>query len=184
MLGSMKLLIILLHLLILLLMALQSFMNHSLFQNCLPLFSILLLMSPGPHFHLLQMFSNWLKPSQFRFSDTSSAFWFKKSKLYTRIELLHSTEVSQPPQSSYFLCFVDCASLYNLVNKANLVHNFLVYLFLVYLSIYTCFGQLYAHHQEKQPCLCDTCYLLFCVDDCLVCRIEFHPAYQTVIQTE
>jgi len=31
------------------------------------------------------------------------------------------------------LCFVDCASLYNLVNKAKLVHNlFLVYLLLVY----------------------------------------------------
>jgi len=25
---------------------------------------------------------------------------------------------------SVFLCFVDHASLYNLVNKANLVHNF------------------------------------------------------------
>jgi hypothetical protein len=25
---------------------------------------------------------------------------------------------------SFFLCFVDCASLYNIVNKANLVHNF------------------------------------------------------------
>jgi len=50
-----------------------------------------------------------------------------------------------------FLCFVDHASLYNLVNKANLVHNlFLAYLFLVYLSSSTCFGQLYIHHQEKQ----------------------------------
>jgi len=30
----------------------------------------------------------------------------------------------------FFLCFVDRAFLYNLVNKANLVHNlFLVYLF-------------------------------------------------------
>jgi len=37
-----------------------------------------------------------------------------------------------------FLGFVDRASLYNLVNKTNLVHN----LFLVYLSISTCFGQL------------------------------------------
>jgi len=38
------------------------------------------------------------------------------------------------------LCFVDRASLYNLVNKTNLVHNlFLVYLFIVYLSISTCF---------------------------------------------
>ena len=57
-----------------------------------------------------------------------------------------------------------CISVY-LVNKANLVHN----LFLVYLSISTCFVLLCAHHQEKQRCLCDTWYLLFCVDDCLVC---------------
>jgi len=62
-------------------------------------------------------------------------------------------------------------TLYNLVNKANLVHNlFLVYLLLVYLSISTCFGQICVHHQEKQLYLCDTWYLLFCVDDCLVCR--------------
>ena len=33
----------------------------------------------------------------------------------------------------------------NLVNKTNLVHN----LFLVYLSISTCFGRIWAHHQEK-----------------------------------
>ena len=66
----------------------------------------------------------------------------------------------------FVLCFADCASLYNLVNKANLVQN----LFLVYLSISTCFRRLCAHHQEKQLCLCDTCYLLICVDDCLVCR--------------
>jgi len=45
----------------------------------------------------------------------------------------------------------------NLVNKANLVHNFsLVCLFLF--SI--CFGQLCVHHQEKQLYVCDTgtCY--------------------------
>ena len=53
-----------------------------------------------------------------------------------------------------------------LVNTANSVH----YLFLVYLSTSTCFGPLCAHHQEKQLCLCDTRYLLFCVDGCLVCR--------------
>jgi len=57
--------------------------------------------------------------------------------------------------------------MYKLVNKANLVHN----LFLVYLWISTYFGRLCAHHQEKQLCLCDTWYLLFCVDDCLVCRV-------------
>ena len=33
------------------------------------------------------------------------------------------------------------------------LHN----LFLVHLSISTCFGQLCAHHQEKQLCLCDIC---------------------------
>ena len=55
---------------------------------------------------------------------------------------------------------------YVLVNKNNLVHN----LFLVDLSISTCFGRLCAHHQEKQLCFCDTWYLLFCVDDCPVCR--------------
>jgi len=45
----------------------------------------------------------------------------------------------------FFLSFIDGASLYNLVNKANLVHN----LFLVYLSVSTCFRWLCAHHQEK-----------------------------------
>ena len=48
-----------------------------------------------------------------------------------------------------------------------------MYLFLVYLSISTCFGRFCAHHQEKQLSLCDTLYLLFYVDDWY--------AYQTVI---
>jgi len=61
------------------------------------------------------------------------------------------------------LHFGDRASMYILINEANSVHN----LFLVYLSISTCFGRLCAHHQEKQLCLCDTWYLLFCVDDIL-----------------
>jgi len=60
-------------------------------------------------------------------------------------------------------------ALVHLVNKAYSVHK----LFLVYLSIPTCFGRLCAHHQEKQLYFCDTWYLLFCVDDCLVCRVEF-----------
>ena len=55
-----------------------------------------------------------------------------------------------------------------LVNKANLAHN----LFLVYLSISICFERLCVHHQEKQVCLCDTWYLLFCVADCLVYRVH------------
>ena len=44
-----------------------------------------------------------------------------------------------------------------------LLHN--LFSVLVYLSISTYFGQIWAHHQEKQMCLCDTWYLLFCVDD-------------------
>ena len=75
-----------------------------------------------------------------------------------------------------FITWIRKVELVYLVNKANLVHNLL----LVYLSISTCFGRLCAHHQEKQVCLCDTWYLLFVVDDCLVCRVE----YQTVIHTE
>ena len=43
-------------------------------------------------------------------------------------------------------------------------------LFLVYLWISKVFGRLWAHHQEKELCLCDTWCLLFCVRDCLVCR--------------
>jgi len=55
-----------------------------------------------------------------------------------------------------YSCFFNRASLYNLVNKANLVHN----LFLVYSSISTCFGRLRAHHQEKNCIFATlgTCY--------------------------
>jgi len=52
--------------------------------------------------------------------------------------------------------------------------NGCINLFLVYLSISACFGRLCAHHQEKQLCFCDTWYLSFCVDDCLVCRVEWN----------
>jgi hypothetical protein len=76
--------------------------------------------------------------------------------------------------SYIILCFGDRASLYNLVDKANLVHN----LFLEYLTISTCLGRLCAHHQEKQMCLCNTWHLLFCVDECLICKVEFHPTYR------
>jgi len=65
-------------------------------------------------------------------------------------------------------------SLYELVNNTTLVRN----LFLAYLSISTCFGQIWAHHQEKQLCLCDTWYLLFCVDDWYVGA--YASAYQTL----
>jgi len=78
------------------------------------------------------------------------------------------------------LCFVDRASLYNLVNKANLVHNYV----LVCLSISTCFGRLCAHHQEKQ-----LCYAIFCTCYSVWMTVwyagwKLHPAYQTVIHTK
>jgi hypothetical protein len=60
-----------------------------------------------------------------------------------------------------FLRSVDPVSLYNLVNKTNLVHNlFLVFYYSVHVS-----GDC-ACHQEKQLCFCDTWYfyvLLFCM---------------------
>jgi hypothetical protein len=65
---------------------------------------------------------------------------------------------------------------YRLVNKANFVHN----IFLVYLSMSTCFGRLYAHHQEKHLCSFDTWYLLFCAYGCLVCRSEWNPFHSTL----
>ena len=60
----------------------------------------------------------------------------------------------------------------DLVNKINLVHS----LFLLYFSLSTCFGRLWARHQEKQLCFCDTWYLLLVVYDSLECWVEFHPA--------
>jgi hypothetical protein len=58
----------------------------------------------------------------------------------------------------------------DVVNKAKLVYN----LVLVHLSVSTYFGQLCAHHQEKQLCLCDTWYSLP-ADDCLVCIPHSQP---------
>ena len=74
--------------------------------------------------------------------------------------MMMNNKVTFTPQ---ILCIVDRESLYILVNKTNLVHSF--FLVCLYFSISTCFGQLWDHHQEKQLCLCDTWYFLFCVDD-------------------
>jgi len=54
-------------------LALQSFVDFSLFQNFLSLFSVLLRTSPVPHGHVLQISLNWLRPPQLKFSYTSSA---------------------------------------------------------------------------------------------------------------
>jgi hypothetical protein len=65
------------------------------------------------------------------------------------------------------ICLTELKDPRSFVNETNLVHS----LFLVYLSISTCFERLWVHNQEKQLCFCDNWYLLFCVDDCLLCRV-------------
>ena len=89
------------------------------------------------------------------------------------------------------LCFVHRASLYNLVNRTNLVHN----LFLVYLSVSICFRRLCAHHQEKQLCYATlgTCYSVwmpvwyaraYSVWMTVWYAGAYAPAYQKHVQTD
>jgi hypothetical protein len=57
----------------------------------------------------------------------------------------------------------------------SLRHGVTMKIFFVRLFLFsTCFGRIFAHHQDKQLYLRDTWYLFF----------SFHPAYQTVIHTE
>jgi len=76
--------------------------------------------------------------------------------------------------SPYFM-FGWPASLYNLVNKANLVHSFswYVYVFSLHVS-----GD-YVSIIRRNNHLCDTWYLSLCVDDCLVCRVEWNSTLHT-----
>jgi hypothetical protein len=121
-------------------------------------------------------------------SPPSSAIGHERVELYLYAPygLYGLYRASVPVQG----CTLPLPSLYNLVNKANLVHSlFLVYLFSVYLSISTCFGRLCTLYQEKQLYLFDTWYLLFCMDDCLVCRVEWNippckPDSHTVISPD
>ena len=103
--------------LILLLLAVQPFVNLSLFQNCPPLLSVLQHTSPVPHTLVLLILLNWLKPPQLRFSYMLSAFWFKNSKLSARIQFLHFTEVFQPPQSS---CLYHLDYVWSILHRINL----------------------------------------------------------------
>ena len=57
-----------------LLIALPSLVNLDLFQNCPPLFSVLLLTSPVRHAHILQIFLDRFKAPKITFSYISSAF--------------------------------------------------------------------------------------------------------------
>jgi len=62
----------------------------------------------------------------------------------------------------------------NLVNKANLVHYFSSYIY--YFSVHVS-GD-YVPIIRRQLYLCDTWYLLFCMDDCMVCIPDNYP-YRT-----
>jgi hypothetical protein len=74
----------------------------SLFQNCPPLFSVLLRTSSVPHTHIFFDLSQLHQRLHLRLPYTSTAFWIKNSKLAARIQFLHSKELSQPPKSSNF----------------------------------------------------------------------------------
>jgi hypothetical protein len=84
----------------LIIILLQSSVILSLFQNCPPLFSVLLHTFPFP------------TPFFFRSSTDSShlnlvplqveCLWFKNRKLSARTHFFHSKEMSQSPQSSSF----------------------------------------------------------------------------------
>jgi len=63
----------------------------------------------------------------------------------------------------------------NLVNKANCC----TIIFGMFISFSTCFGWLCAHHQEKKLYLCDSWYLLFCMDDWYA--EAYAPPYQSFI---
>ena len=100
---------------------------------------------------------------------------------------------------TYFLRSLDRASLHNSVNKTNLAQKYFLSMFIfinlymfratmcpssgetavfmrhlvlviVWMTVWYAGAYDPAHQEEKQLCLCDTWYLLFCVDDCLVCR--------------
>jgi len=139
-------------------------------HNCSDVFELQLHMSTlyGTRWLISSSFWKW-RISTFLNQDPSSKVegWF--CILPTSLVLLFHCFVPFLISVPWnILCFVDCTSLHNLVNKANLQHN----LFLVYLSVSTCFGWLRAHHHEKQLCLCDTWYLLLCVDGCVECRVD------------
>jgi hypothetical protein len=61
--------------------------------------------------------------------------------------------------------------LSTLANETNLVHNFFWVYFINIIIISTCFGPLQVHHQEELLYFMWHVALVFCIADCLVCRI-------------
>jgi hypothetical protein len=78
--------------------------------------------------------------------------------------------------------FVDHASLYNLVNRTNLVHNFFLNMSITFLYMFR--ATMCLLDQKKLPYLCDTWYMSLYIDNCLVCKSDFRLAYQTAAVTE
>ena len=104
-----------------------------------------------------RMTTTWFRLTLLRSSRNIWRHYFAHLATSDVIISLISQHLTDVIISLIVLGFVDRASLRYLVNKANLVHN----LFLVYLSIPTCFGPLCAHHQEIQLYLCEIWHLLF-----------------------
>jgi len=59
----------------------------------------------------------------------------------------------------------------NSVNKTNLVHSFTLSIFI---NIYMFRATICPSSEKNNYVFCDTWYLVFCVDDCLVCTLEWH----------
>jgi hypothetical protein len=109
-------------------------------------------------------------------TSADTAYRYVNLMYYKQHSRLHVAATCWPSSGRFYVLL----TVYNLVNKTNLVHN----LFLVYLSTSTCFGQLWAHLQEKQLSFCDTWYLLFWVDDCLVSRVEWNRFPSILLTTQ
>jgi len=69
---------------------------------------------------------------------------------------------------------------WRLVNKTKLVHNFsCMFIYILYM-----FRVTMCPSSGEILYFCNIWYLSLCVDDLLVCRMGFHPAYQIVIQSD
>ena len=95
-----------------------------------------------------------------------------------------------------FYILLTVQSLYNLVNKANLVHSFFSTFISWYIYQSLHISGDYVPVIRRNNCVfatLGTCYSVWMTVwyarwtvwiNCLVCTVEFHPAYQTVIHTE
>jgi len=78
-------------------------------------------------------------------------------------------------QNQIFLCFVDCAYLYNLANKSKKVHNSAQY---IYFSSLHVSGN-HVPIIRRNYCIYATLVFVTLYGWCLVCWLEFHSNQQT-----